>query len=170
MAKFKKKSICRIFGNVRVTVRDLDGKILEQTIIKNTITDEFFDLYADALSGDLVDKDDLKIMRLAIGDNDPSLALASSNEALGHEVFRIDDILTHSDPDTGQYKTLFYLAPGDAIGWIKEVGWYIGTSAEVWDGGNGIDSGTLMARVFYERNKTGAESIQFERLDGITEA
>ena len=169
--KVKHNCINIITENIRVTVRDLDGKILERKILKNTITNLLFNLYADALSGDLVHKDDLKIMRLAIGNDDGTiLTLAVTNTTLGSEIFRIDNILSSSDPAVGQYKTLFYLKPNEAVGWIREIGWMAGTAAAVWGAGAGKDSGTLIARVFWVRNKTAAESIQFERLDGIKEA
>ena len=151
-------SIVKVIGNIRVTVRDLDGNILEQTILKNTITNLLFNLYRDALAGDLVHKDDLEITHLAIGnDNGTILPLAATNTALGNEIFRIA-LTDFSKPAIGQYKTVFYLAPADAVGWIRELGWFGGTVA-----------GTLIARVFWERNKTNVESVQFERLDKISE-
>ena len=143
---------------IRVTVRDLDGNILEQTILKNTITNLLFNLYRDALAGDLVHKDDLEITHLAIGDDDGTiLPLAVTNTVLGNEIFRIA-LTSFSKPAIGQYRTVFYLAPAEAVGWIRELGWFGGTAAV-----------TLMARVFWVRNKTAIESVQFERVDAITE-
>ena len=163
-------SLCNPIENIRVTVRDLDGNILEQTILKNTITNLLFNLYRDALAGDLTHKDDLEIHYLAIGDDDGSiLPLAATNTVLGNEVFRIA-LTSFSKPAIGQYRTVFYLAPSEAVGWIREIGWYSGTAAQAWGGGAGVDTGTLHARVFWVRNKTVVESVQFERLDGIMEA
>ena len=60
----KHLSIIRAIGYIRITVRDLDGNILEQTVLKNTITNLLFNLYRDALAGDLGNIEDLKIERM----------------------------------------------------------------------------------------------------------
>lgn len=165
------KSNLKLITNIKVTVRDLDGKILEQTILKNTITNLLFNLYRDALDGGLGNIDDLEIRRLAIGNDDGTiLPLAVTNVALGNEIFRIDNILAKDATVTGRFDVSFYLAPSEAVGWIRELGWYSGVAAAVWGGGAGKDTGTLMARVFWERNKTIVESVQFERIDTIEEA
>ena len=170
MLKVTKSSVVRPIEYIRITVRDLNGNILEQTILKNTITNLLFNLYRDALAGDLTHKDDLEIHYQAIGDDDGTiLPLAVTNTTLGNEIFRIA-LISSSKPAIGQYKTVFYLAPSEAVGWIREIGWYSGTAAQAWGGGAGKDTGTLHARVFWVRNKTNVESVQFERLDGITEA
>lgn len=160
----------KIASNIRITVRDLDGNVLERIILRNIITNLLFNLYRDALAGTLAHKDDFKIMRLAIGnDNGTILPLAITNTKLGNEIFRIN--LTDSDAAvTGTYWTMFYLAPSEAVGWIREIGWFGGTAAAVWGGGAGKDTGTLIARIFWARNKTALESVQFERTDTIVEA
>jgi len=159
---------------IRITVRDLDDNILEQGVFKNTITNLLFNLYRDALAGDLANKDDIKIMRLAIGNDDGTiLPLAVTNTILGNEIYRMDTPVSTSKPAVGQYQTTYYLPPNIPAGggWIKEVGWFAGTAAAVWGGGAGKDTGTLIARLLsWSRNKTTIESIQFERLDSIVEA
>jgi len=156
--------------NVRITVRDLDNNILERTIVKNTITNLLFNLYRDALAGDLGNILDLQIKHQAIGDDDGSiLPLAVTNTTLGNEIYRIA-LTSDSKPAIGQYRTVFYLAPALGVGWIREIGWYAGTASIDWGAGAGKDTGTLVARVFWERNKTALESVQFERLDAIVEA
>ena len=166
----KQTSLAKVIGNIRITVRDLDGNILEQVVLKNTITNLLFNLYRDALAGDLTHKDDAKIHYLAVGDDDGTiLALAVTNTVLGNEVFRIGLVDTDATA-TGEYWTQFYLAPSEAVGWIREVGIYAGEAADAWGGGAGIDTGTLIARVFWSRNKTNIESIQYERVDQISEA
>lgn len=164
------KKTIKTIEKIRVTVRDLDGKIIEQTVLKNTITNLLFNLYRDALAGDLGNVDDLEIRRLAIGNDDGTiLPLAVTNTTLGNEIFRVD--LTDDDATiTAEYWTMFYLAPSEAVGWIREIGWYAGIAAAAWGGGAGKDSGTLIARAFWARNKTNIESVQFERIDAITEA
>ena len=166
----KWKAPVRLIENIRITVRDLDGNILEQVVLKNTITNLLFNLYRDALAGDLANILDMQIKHQAIGDDDGTiLPLAVTNTTLGNEVYRIP-LTSDSKPAIGQYRTVFYLAPALGVGWIREVGWYSGIASLDWGGGAGADTGTLIARVYWVRNKTALESIQFERTDAITEA
>uniref|UniRef100_A0A6M3MBP6 Uncharacterized protein n=1 Tax=viral metagenome TaxID=1070528 RepID=A0A6M3MBP6_9ZZZZ len=145
---------------VRITVRDLGGNIKDQVVLKNTITDLLFNLYRDALAGD-VTASELEILGMGVGDDDtPPLR---TNTWLGNETFR--KLLTSSSkPAIGQYNTVFYIAPAEAVGVIEELGWFAGPLAV------GIDTGTLIARVLYSRVKTNLESIDVERLDSIEEA
>ncbi len=166
-------NLIKIMGYIRITVRDLEGNILERVVLKNTITNLLFNLYRDALAGDLGNIEDLKIERFAIGDDDGTiLPLAITNTTLGNEIYRMDTPTSTSKPAIGQYQTVWYLPPAIPAGggWIREVGIFSGTAAAVWGGGAGKDSGTLMARVFWVRDKTTLESVQFERLDKIAEA
>ena len=57
----KWESPVRLIENIRITVRDLDGNILEQVVLKNTITNLLFNLYRDALAGDLANILDMQI-------------------------------------------------------------------------------------------------------------
>jgi len=153
-------------SNVRITVRE-KGKITEQVVLKNTITNLLFNLYRDALAGDWGNILDAKIKHIAIGDDNTAPAVADTT--LGNEVFRV--AITDEDVSvTAQYTSIFYLAPDEAIGAIKELGWFAGTGSLDWGGGAGKDTGTLIARVLYEHTKTAVESIQFERIDSIVEA
>jgi len=153
-------------SNVRITVRE-HGKITEQVTLKNTITNLLFNLYRDALAGDFGNILDAKIKHIAIGDD--NTAPVVTDTTLGNEVFRV--ALTDEDVSvTAQYTTVFYLAPDEAIGAIEELGWFAGTGSNDWGGGAGKDTGTLIARVLYSHTKTSVESIQFERVDTITEA
>jgi len=166
----KWESPVRLIENIRITVRDLDGNITEQVVLKNTITNLLFNLYRDALAGDLANILDMKIYHQAIDDDDGTiLPLAVTNTTLGNEVYRIP-LTSDSKPAVGQYNTVFYLAPALGVGWIREVGWYAGIASLDWGGGAGKDTGTLIARVYWVRNKTDLESIQFERADYISEA
>jgi len=153
-------------SNVRITVRE-NGKITEQVVLKNTITNLLFNLYRDALAGDWGNILDAKIKHIAIGDG--TTAPTVTDTTLDNEVFRV--ALTDEDATvTAQYTTVFYLAPDEAVGAIEELGWYAGTGSNDWGGGAGKDTGTLIARVLWSHTKTNVESIQFERIDSITEA
>lgn len=147
---------------VRITVCDLEGKIKEQVTLKNTITNLLFNFYRDALAGDLADGTEFEIKYLALGDD--NTAPAVTDTLLGNETFR-KALTSTSKPGVGQYETIVYIAPAEAIGLIEELGWFAGPLA-----GAGADTGTLIARVLWSRNKTALESVQVERLDTIVEA
>ena len=63
---------------------------------------------------------------------------------------------------TGILVCMVYLAPATAVGAIKELGWFAGSTAAT--------TGTMISRILYSRNKTALESLQIERTDTITEA
>jgi len=145
-------------GRVRITVRNLDGDILDLVEMDNLITTVGLNMLRDLLKGDISDGE---IKYCGLGDDDTAPALG--NTTLGNEVFR--KILTSSSsPDDGQLKTIFYIAPDEAVGTIEEIGWFAGAAA-----GAGADSGIMISRVLYSRNKTTLESIQVERTDTIVE-
>ena len=151
----------KLSPRIRITVRDLSGAVLERVETSNLITNLLFNLYRDALCGD-VTADELEIKYLAVGDDDTAPAVTDTT--LGNETFR-KALTSFNKPAIGQVETVFYIAPAEAVGTIKELGWFAGPLA-----GAGADSGTLVARVLYSRVKTALESIQVERLDSITEA
>ena len=151
----------KLVSQVRITVRDLEGKVKEQVTLKNTITNLLFNLYRDALAGD-VTADELEIKYVALGDD--NTAPDPTDTLLGNEVFR-KALTSSSKPAIGQYESVFYIAPAEAVGLIEELGWFAGPLA-----GAGADTGTLIARVLWNRTKTALESLQIERLDTIEEA
>ena len=94
------------------------------------------------------------------GGNAPDL----TDTTLQTYVFR-KVMTSRSKPADTQTKCTVYIAPTEAVGWIREIGWWAGaacTGAEA--------TGIMVSRVLYSRNKTNLESIQIERTDTITEA
>ena len=152
--------------NVRITVRDLNGKILEVKELHNLIPTVDLNMLRNAYYGDVTD---CQIKYMGLGSDDGTiLPLAITNTTLGAETFR--KILTsRSKPANGQIKTTVYIAPAEAtfalIGSIKEIGWFSGVGAVI-----GFNTGILSSRIFYSRNKTSIESIQVERTLTISEA
>ena len=138
------------------------GKVKEITEKKNTLTNLLFNLYRNALAGDLVHKDDLKIWGLALGNN--NTAPAVTDTVLGNETYR--QALTDTDkPEVGNYFTEVYIDPADGNGTVEEIGWFAGTAASATPG-----TGTLIARVLYSRTKTAEEAWVIERIDSVEEA
>lgn len=137
-------------GHVKITANFRDGRPPEVQEFDNLIVDDGLDLAAAALAGG-----DFEINYCAVGDDNASPAAGDS--ALGNEEFR--KVITKQEAGaTGIMVTTCYIAPYEAVDQIEEIGWFVGGTATP-------DSGTLLARVLYSRNKTNLESLQIERTD-----
>ncbi len=145
--------------NVRITVKDLDGNILDVQEFKNLITTVGLGMLVDLLDGDIGDGE---IKYTAVGSDNTAPALGDT--ILGTETFRKATTST-TQPSVSSLRHITYIAPDEAIGAIEEIGWFAGAGA-----GAGADSGIMISRVLYTRNKTALESIQVERLDTFAEA
>jgi hypothetical protein len=145
--------------NVDITVRDLQGKIIDKKSIKNLITTVGLNMVRDLWEG-LISDGEIKY----VGVGSDNTAPAIGDTTLGTEVFR-KAVTSFTEPADGQLKTTVYIAPAEAVGAIEEVGWFAGAAA-----GAGADSGILVSHILYSRNKTNLESIQIERTDEIAEA
>ena len=146
-------------GRVKITVRDLDGNIVDEQDFDNLITTVGLNMMRDVLYGDVADGE---IKYLAVGSD--NTAPTVTDTTLGTETFR-KARTSQSKPGDGQAKYVQYIDPTEAIGAIEEIGWFAGAAA-----GAGADTGILVARVLYSRNKTALESIQVERTDTLVEA
>ena len=151
-------NLWRPTSNVKITVRDFDGNILDIQEHRNLLTTDGFNMVRDGLYGDVVD---LQTKYMAVGDDSTAPVIADST--LGNETFR-KIATSRSKPADAQVQFTLYLDPTEAIGTIEEIGWFAGAAA-----GAGADSGIMIARVLYSRVKTGAESITVERIDTFQE-
>ncbi len=146
-------------GHITITVRDLNGVILEVVEKENLITTVAFNMIRDVLAGDVSDGE---IKRMALGDDNTAPALADT--ILGNETSRYT-LTSSTKPSAGQWRSVFYVFPASSVAQIEEIGWFAGAAA-----GAGADSGILVAHILYSRLKTNLESIQVERLDTLEEA
>ncbi len=146
-------------SNVRITVKDLDGNILDVQEFKNLITTVGLGMLVDLLDGDIGDGE---IKYTAVGSDNTAPALGDT--ILGTETFRKATTST-AQPSVPSLRHVVYIAPDEAIGAIEEIGWFAGTGAT-----GAADSGIMISRVLYTRTKTALESIQIERLDSFSEA
>ena len=153
-----KGRFCRS-GNVRITVRDLDGNIIEQIVKPNLIVNVGLNMVRDMLAGDVADGE---IKYIALGTN--AAAPAMGDTQLGTEIFR-KVITSSTKPAVGQWNSVWYIAPAEAVAAIEEIGFFAGAGAVA-----GADTGILIARILYSRNKTNLESLQISRLDSFEEA
>ena len=149
----------KLESNVKITVKNIHGEILETKEFHNLITTVGLNMVRDLWEG-LIADGELKY----VGVGDDNTAPTTADVWLGNETFR--KILTSSsEPGDGQLKTIVYIDPSEAIGTIEEIGWFSGAGA-----GAGANTGIMISRVLYSRIKTALESIQIERTDTIAEA
>ena len=144
--------------NVKVTIFDLDGNIIDVQEFHNLITTVGLGMIIDLLDGGI---DDGEIKYMALGSNAAAPALA--NTQLGTETFR-KAMTTQTQPTTTSLLSTVYVAPDENAVQIEEIGWFAGLGATA-----AADSGILVSRVLYSRLKTVLESILVERTDTIVE-
>ena len=150
-------------GRIRVTVRDLEGNITDVQEFDNLLTTAGFNMMRDGLYGDV---SDFEVKALTIGDDATAPTIADT--VLGNETFR-KARSSQSKPGAGQVKYTQYIAPAEAVGTIEELGWVAGAAVNTASPA-GKDTGIMIARVLYSRNKTSLESLQIERTDTVAEA
>jgi len=144
--------------NVKITVKDLQGTILEVKEILNLIPTVGLGMVIDFFQGTVVDGE---IKYTAVGSDATAPALAQTT--LVTETFR-KAITSMAELSAVSLQTITYIAPAEAVGAIEEIGWFAGAGA-----GAGADTGIIVSRILYSRNKTALESIQVDRTDTIAE-
>lgn len=148
-------------SNVKVTVLDIEGTIIDVQEFPNLITNDGLNMMRDGLYG-AGGAQDLEIKIFGIG-SDATAPLVTDTD-LGTETFR-KARTSQSKPGTGQQRYVQYIAPTEAIGIIEEFGWFAGAGALVGTPNSGI----MVSRVLYSRVKTALESLQIERTDTFVE-
>jgi len=144
-------------GMFRLEVKRRDGTI-ETVEFPNLITDAWLNTVRDAtMSATPVD---LQIKYIALGKDDGTiLPLDPSNTRLGNEVMRKPFAKVETD-GTGRVKRTAIITSSEGNFHIKEIGIFAGSSAT-----SAINTGILVARVFYDRDKDELESINIVRTD-----
>lgn len=156
--KLKQKT--GLSGNIKITVYNLDGSVKEVVNLHNEIKTCWINAIRDMYRGSMVN--DLEIKYLAWGSddtaNDPSQTTLISE-------FGRKQVTAQEDGDDGEVITTTYIAPSEGNDeTIEEIGWFAGASAT-----STPDSGILVARILYSRDKTDLESLEIERTDTIAE-
>jgi len=146
-------------GHIKITTRHLQGHILDVVEFDNLIMTVGLNMLRDLFSGTISDGE---IKYIALGTDNTAPAVGQTT--LVAEVFRKQET-SRSNLGDGILKTIHYIAPDEAIANIREIGWFAGVDATLTP-----DSGIMVSRVLYSRNKTNLESIQIERTDTIEEA
>lgn len=149
--------------NVKVTARDLAGRVLDVQEMKNLLVTSGLNMHRDGQYGDVGDQE---VKAMTIGDD--STAPDLTDTVLGNETFR-KARTSQSKPANGAVKYVQYIAPAEAVGIIEELGWVAGAAVNTASPA-GKDTGIMIARVLYSRVKTNLESLQIERTDTFAEA
>jgi len=146
-------------GEFKISIYNKETDTVEDHIIKNRITNVALDAIINIL--DNIDPN-LNIKFLAIGtDNTP---LNDNDTTLGAEVFRTQ-FLTSDNNAVGQFTTTFAMLDSEAVGQWEEIGIFCGDSATA-----SADTGIMLSRILFSRNKTNLEEIDVTRLDTVTRA
>ncbi|MFJ8268536.1 phage tail protein [Peribacillus asahii] len=139
-------------------IQIMRGDQLEIVKFPNLITDAWLNTVRDATMS--ATPMDLQIKYIALGKDDGTiLPLAPSNTRLGNEVER--KVFTKIEKDgTGVVKRTVNINSAEGNFHIKEIGIFAGSVAT-----SALNSGILVARVFYDRDKDELESINIVRTD-----
>lgn len=125
--------------------------------IYNMITDIGLNFFRDALRGTITNAE---ITYIAVGTG--STAVSASDTQLANEIFR-KPVYSKSAIGTGALQTIGILTEAEAVANIQEIGIFAGTTASAV-----VNSGAMISRILYSRNKTNLESIQIQRTDTIS--
>jgi hypothetical protein len=124
--------------------------------IKNRVMNAAINQLADVFTGA---SPNLEIKWLAVGTS--STAVTDADTQLGNEIFRTQATVSPTRVATGQIETEFTILESEAIGTLREIGVFGGnaTSAK--------DSGTLISRIIWNKEKTVNEEMTIKRIDVI---
>ena len=139
------------------------GKELwREKIRPNLITDDGLNMFRDALKGTVTD---CKIKYVALGND--ATAPANNQTTLVAEQFRKIVTSQNVDPVTaGKLYTELYIADTEANSFkCEEVAWFAGSAASAT-----VDTGIMIARVLYSRQKSSTESWTIRRTDTMQRA
>ncbi len=147
-------------GQFVITVKDkVTGKITEETI-NNRIMNVALNKFIEVLEGNAPD---LEIKYLAVGTG--NAAITDTDTQLSSEIFRTEPVIDTTRIATGQSETEFTLLDSEAVAQIEEIGIFCGSTA-----GAGANTGTLLSRILWSKNKTNSEEITIKRTDKVVRA
>lgn len=150
-------------GQWEIIISDKNEDVIERTGIRpNLITDAGLNLFRDLLAGTITDGE---IKYVALGNS--ALTPDYGQTSLGSEQFRKQT--SFQGPDTtgpGKLITELYVADTEANNFqTEEIGWFAGSGATAT-----VNSGVMIARILYSRQKNNLESWTIRRTDTIGRA
>jgi len=129
----------------------------KKEVIKNRVMNAALDELIKVLQGQSTD---LEIKYLALGTS--NTPVTDSDTQLGNEIFRTP-YTTREKTNTGEITHKFVVLDTEAVGQIEEIGIFGGSTAT-----SDPNTGVLISRILWSRNKTNSEEINFTRIDRIT--
>jgi hypothetical protein len=106
------------------------------------------------------DTADLEIKYLATGTSD--VAVTDTDTQLGAEIFRTPITVGPIDVGVGHIEHRFSILDTESVGLIKEIGIFGGSTASITP-----NSGVLLSRVLWTKNKTNSIEITITRVDKV---
>lgn len=147
-------------GIFEIVTHNLKSGKIKQEEIHNRIMNASLNTLAGVLAGTVPD---LEIKYLALGtDNTP---ITDLDTQLGAEIFRTQPTIDPALVSTGRIETTFTILDNEAVGAIKEIGIFGGSTAT-----STPNSGTLIARVLWDKTKSSSEEITIKRIDKVVRA
>lgn len=143
-------------GTFIIETKDTKTGQVKQEIVKNKVMDNVLNKLIGVLQGTAPD---LQTKYLALGTSDT--AVTTSDTKLGAEIFRTA-VVSQSATNTGEITTEFVILDNEAVGTIEEIGIFGGDNATTE-----ADSGTLISRILWHKEKTNAEEISVKRVDKV---
>lgn len=141
-------------GKFIITIKNKsDTKVVE---INNVITNAGLNLLRNFLAGTVSDG---QLKYLAVGTSSASVSFA--NTQLGAEIFRTE-FIDQTPSSTGVLNSNAIILDNEAVDNIREIGIFAGSTAS-----SATNSGIMISRILFSRDKTNLESIQFQRVDTI---
>lgn len=143
-------------GEFDIFIKSQNGDWELDRTIKNTITDSGLNMLRETMRGIITNAE---IKYIAVGTN--STAVSTSDTQLGTEIFR-KAVYSKTAVSTGVLQTIAILTETEAVANIQEIGVFAGSTASIT-----ANTGIMISRILYNRNKTNLESIQIQRTDTI---
>jgi len=133
-------------GEITVTSKYKDGRV-EIDVFHNRITNLGLNEIINSLDG----TSDMALGYFAVGTG--SAALVDTDIALGTEIFRSSE-LTASRTGVGEFTSTYTVLDSEAVETWGEIGFFGGSTAS-----GTVDTGTMLSRILYSRDKTSLEEI-----------
>jgi hypothetical protein len=133
-----------------------NGELKQEDTIKNRIMNTVISQLVSPFKNGVPD---LAVKYLAIGSSDT--AVTDTDTQLGAETYRTPFIF-EADGNLGEVVHTFILTETEGVGTIKEIGIFGGSTAT-----STANTGTLISRILWSREKTASEEIEFIRTDKI---
>ncbi len=143
-------------GTFDIFIKSQDGDWEHEQTIHNMITDSGLNLLRDSLYSST---NDAQIRYIALGTS--STSVTSSDTQLGSELIR-KPIYSRTQGTTGSVQNVAIFFDTEAVAQIEEIGVFAGSTASTT-----ANSGIMISRILYSRNKSNLESLQVQRTDTI---